>query len=174
MADELNVDASLSVERLLERKDHEHPVHVRLHRLHAAGAPRPQLRADVVDDGDAETAERGQQPEIEVRRVDGHEHVRTQLTCLVDEPPQHRERARHDADRFGQAGDRQAAVVADEMPARGFETMAAEAEDFGVRLARMQLRGERAGIQIARRLAAGDHDSHRRSRRAMDGVDRPG
>ena len=133
MADELHVDAGLAVERFLERKDDEHPVHVRLHRLHASGTPRPQLRADVVDDGDAETAQRGEQPEVEVRGIDGHEHVRTQLTRFVDEPPQHRERARHDADGLGQAGDRQAAVVADEMTARGFETMAAEAEDFGVR-----------------------------------------
>ena len=48
------------------------------------------------------------------------------------------------------------------MPARGLETMAAEAEDLGVRHAAPQLRGQRAGIEIAGRLAAGDHDSHRR------------
>ena len=164
MSDELHVDAGVPVERFLERKDHQHPIDVGLHRLHAARPPRPQLRAHVVDDRDAETAQRGQQPEIEVRRIDGHEDVRTQLACRVDQTPQHRERARDDADRFGQAGDRQAAEVADEMPARGLETLAAEAEDLGVRLTRLQLRGERAGIQIAGRLAAGDHDSHRRRR----------
>ena len=98
--------------------------------------------------------------------------MRTQLTRRVDQTPQHRERARDDADRLGQAGDRQAAVVANEMPAGGFETMAAEAEDLGVGLTRLELRGERAGIQIARRLAAGDHDSHRRSR-ALYGRDGP-
>ncbi len=41
VSDELHIDAGIAVQRLFERKDHEHAVDVGLHRLHAAGAPCP-------------------------------------------------------------------------------------------------------------------------------------
>src|SRR5678815_406330 len=107
---------------------------------------RDRLWAHVIDDRNTKTSQRGQQSEIEVRRVDGHEHVRTRLACRIDETSQHRERTRDDADRFGEAGDRQSAKVADEMPAGGAQTLAAEAEDLRIRLTRVQFSGERGGI----------------------------
>ncbi len=64
--------------------------------------------------------------------------MRTRLACRIDQTPQHRERTRDDAERFGEAGDRQSAEVADEMPAGGLQTLAAEAEDLGIRLTRVQ------------------------------------
>ncbi len=75
--------------------------------------------------------------------------MRTQLTCRVNQATQHRERTRDDADGFGQAGDGESAEVADEAPAGGSQTLAAEAENLGIGLTLVQFSRKRGGIQIA-------------------------
>ena len=67
---------------------------------------------------------------------------------------QDRERARDHAQRFGQAGDRQAVEVGDQPPAGRGEALAAEAEDVDVRLAAAQRLDQRARVQITGGLAA--------------------
>ena len=67
MADELHRHARLAVDRFLERKDHQHAIGDRADRLQPPGAPRPDLRADVVDDRNAERADAARQRKVEVR-----------------------------------------------------------------------------------------------------------
>ena len=125
----------LLVERRLERKDHEHAIGDALDRLHAARPPGPQLRADVVDDRHADAcAARARGSKLKSGKSIGDEHVAGASASRAAhqraiEPP----RARQDAHRFGQAGDRQAAEIADERGARGAQPIAAEAGDRGVR-----------------------------------------
>ena len=161
MPDEFHGHAFPSIQLLFERKDHQHPADEPLHRLHAAGAPRPELRADVVDHRNAETMERCHQAEVEVGKVDRDEDVRPSLACDAGQAPQHRERSRQHADRFRQPCDRDALEVANEPDTRRCETLTAEAEDVGGRIAAKDLGGQRSGVQITGRLAARDHDAHR-------------
>ena len=58
------------------------------------------------------------QPEVEVRKVDRHEHVGTPFGGVADEPPIHRIRSRKDARDLQQTRHRDAAEVADERRAR--------------------------------------------------------
>ena len=72
-----------------------------------------------------------------------------------------RERARHLGDRLGQAGDGEAAVVVDERAAGRRERGAAEAGHArSAGIERAQLADERAGVQIAGRLAARQQQAH--------------
>jgi hypothetical protein len=59
-----------AIERLLEREDHQHPVDVLPHQPDALLLPGPQLRADEVDDGNAEAVELPGQPEVDFWEVD--------------------------------------------------------------------------------------------------------
>src|SRR6058998_1658720 len=70
MSDEFDRHAGVAINLLLERKDHEDEVRDLADRLQAAGAPRPDLRADVVDDGNAEPLELTRQRKVEIRKID--------------------------------------------------------------------------------------------------------
>ncbi len=61
---ELHRHAGLLVDRHFEREDDQHLVRQSLHDPQPAGPPRPELRADVVDDRDAESPHRGREPEV--------------------------------------------------------------------------------------------------------------
>ena len=112
--DELDGDADPLVDLRLEREDDQHAIDEPLHRRQAAGAPRPQLRADVVDDGDAQPVHGLAEAEVEVREVDQHQDVRPPLAGRRDEPSIHRVRARQLLRHLDDAGDAQPAVVADQ------------------------------------------------------------
>ena len=76
MADELYGYAGIAIQLFLERKDHQHAVGDALDHPHAALAPRPQLRTDVVDDRDAELFYGAGEPEIEIRKVNRDQRLR--------------------------------------------------------------------------------------------------
>jgi hypothetical protein len=161
MADELHVDAGVPVEGFLERKDHQHARHVTLHRPHASGPPRPQLRADVVDDRHAEPTHGSHQPEVEIGKIDGDEDVRPVRPRALRQPPDHRQRSRDDANGLGEAGDRELPEVAEQARAGGAQTRPAEPGDLRLGLPAKDLGGQRPGVQIAGRFTAGDQDPHR-------------
>src|SRR5271167_4936671 len=75
MSDELRFDATLAVERLLEREDHQHAAAVLPHKLDSSLLPRPELRAHVVNDRHAALVQLAGKAEVEVREVDEHTHV---------------------------------------------------------------------------------------------------
>ena len=160
MAHEAHVHALRAIQRLLEREDHQHPIDQRLHRLHAARAPRPQLRADVVDDRDAQRLDGAHQPEVEIGIVDEDQHVgplfaRGRHELLIGGPG-----SRQHLQRLGEAGDREPPEVGDQPRARAGELFAAEPERLEFRVASPQRFDERAGIEVAGRLAARNHDPH--------------
>jgi hypothetical protein len=57
MADEFGGDAALAVELLFKREDDQHALDVFAHEPDAVLLPGPELRADEVDDGNAEAVE---------------------------------------------------------------------------------------------------------------------
>ena len=95
---------SLSVNVLFERKDDQNPVRDALHRLHAAGTPGPQLRADVVDDRNAKSPYRMGETKVEVWKVDGDEDVGTVGASLRDQAPVCGKRLRQQTRHLNEAG----------------------------------------------------------------------
>src|SRR5664280_395570 len=75
MADKLRLNAALAVEALLERENHQHLANVFPHLLDAALLPRPELRADIVNDGHAELVQLARQAQVEFGEVDEHRGV---------------------------------------------------------------------------------------------------
>src|SRR5258708_8529719 len=83
MTDVFDLDLMLGVEVLLKRKDDEHSIDVAANRVEAVAAPRPHLRADVVDDFESITAQAARQAEIEIGPVDEDHGLRPSLPrCL--------------------------------------------------------------------------------------------
>ncbi len=72
MADELGLDAALAVELLLKREDDQHAADVFAHQPDAVLLPGPELRADEVDDGNAEAVELAGEAEVDFGEVDEH------------------------------------------------------------------------------------------------------
>src|ERR1051326_1315688 len=84
VSDVLHRDAGVAVNRFFERKYDQHPIHDRAHRLHASGSPGPQLRTDVVDDGNAEPFDAACQREVEIGKIDDHQNVGTMDASPTD------------------------------------------------------------------------------------------
>jgi hypothetical protein len=70
MADELGIDAAGAVIRLLEGKDDEHAADVFADEADAVLLPGPELRADEVDDGNAEAVEFAGEAEVDLGKID--------------------------------------------------------------------------------------------------------
>ena len=161
MTDPVHRHVRALVDRLLELEDDQDSIRDLPHRPHAPRTPGPQLRADVVDDRDTEASDRARQPEVEVRKVDRHEHVRTPFGGVADEPPIHRVGLRKDARDLQQTRHRDAAEVADEGRAGLLKAIAAKAGNGGGGIRAQDLGRQRAGVKVTGRLAAGDHRAHR-------------
>jgi hypothetical protein len=160
VADELHRHPRVAVERLFEREDDDDLGDVALHRADAPRAPCPELRADVVGHRDTEPLHRRHQPEVHVGEINRDEHVGLEAARGLGELPDEREGSGDDAQRLREPGGRQAPVVREQLPTRLSEAITAEAGDLDPRLSRLQLAHERAGIQIARRLAARHQNAH--------------
>ena len=160
MSHPLDWNAGASINLFLEGKDDQHPVGYALHRLHPAWPPRPQLRADVVDDRHAELAHGVREPEIEVGKIDRDEHIGSRRGGVGQQPTIDRVGARKDARHFQEAGDRQALEVVNQGRACAAEPLAAEASNHCGRIESKEFAGQRAGVEVPGRLTAGDHDAH--------------
>ena len=75
--------------------------------------------------------------------------MRAQVARRVDEPAQHRKRARDDFDGFGQAGHGKRAVITNEAATGGLEAGTTEPEDLCVGHAVPQFCRQRARIHVA-------------------------
>src|SRR5205085_8433538 len=100
MTDKLHGHAAVTVDLLLEGKDDEHAIGDLANRLQPAGTPRPDLRADVIHDRDAEAPHLAREREVEVWKVDDDERVRTVAAGRREQPAERRPRARNFHDRL--------------------------------------------------------------------------
>ena len=98
--------------------------------------------------------------EIEVGKVDRDEHVGPGRLGVGQEPAVDRVRAGQHARHFEEAGHRQALEIGDEVGTSAAKLLAAEAGDDRGWIELEKLAGERAGVQVPGRLAAGNHDAH--------------
>ena len=101
------------------------------------------------------------EPEVEVGKVDRDEHVGPlaprRAGPAADRSRRSRGRTRATSSK---PGDRHAAEVPTSVAPRGAQAIAAEAGDRRARCGAQDLGGQRAGVQVAGRLAARDHHAH--------------
>src|SRR5262249_54709232 len=116
--------------------------------------PRPDLRADVVHDRNAQPPDAAREPEIEIGKVDDDERVGPVVASGGDGRAERRERSRQLGHRFRQTGDGEPAIVFEQPAARRLELRPAETKQHDLRIDRAQLARERTGIQITGRLPA--------------------
>ncbi len=98
------------------------------------------------------------QTEVEIGEIDHDERVRLLCPSNFDEPVEHRKRLRENAKRLDEPGDTEPAIVGDELSPARHQALPAKAEDDGVRLTPPNFDCEGAGVEIAGRLPAGNHD----------------
>src|SRR5579885_1906045 len=75
MADELAWNARFGIDLLLEWKNDQHQIDPLGDRLNPTRSPRPDLRADIVDDRNAETLGRLGQSKIEIGIIDQDQQI---------------------------------------------------------------------------------------------------
>ena len=68
MTDEFDRHAGFAIDRFFEWKNHQHPIGNVANRFQPTLPPRPNLRADVIDDRHAEPVDGGGEPKIEIGR----------------------------------------------------------------------------------------------------------
>src|SRR3954462_9602473 len=159
MSDELDRAAGVPVNRLFERKDHEHAIGNGLNRLDATGPPRPDLRADVVDDRNPKRLEVAGEADIEAEIVDDDEDVWTVGSGGRHEATFGRIQGGERRDDFRETGDGEPAIIGEQPAAAPNKLGAAASADFARRRKRVQLARECASIEIARRFTARQKDS---------------
>ena len=121
--------AAFAIDRLFERKDHQHEIRELADGLDPLGAPGPDLRADVVDDRNAERLDAPRQTKVEIGKIDDDERVGPVGARPRDELAESGIRARNLPDRFRQPRHREVAIVLEEGAARGRELRSAEPAD---------------------------------------------
>src|SRR6516165_5146074 len=149
VTDELDRNAAVAIDRLLEGEDHQDAVGERADRLQTPLPPRPDLWPDVVDDRHAKPLDPGREAEIEIWRVDDDERVRFMGPRRPHELPERGERLRDCGQRFGESGDGNAAIVGKELATCLLKAWTAEAGHLRAGRERPELTRQGAGVQIA-------------------------
>ena len=160
MSDVRRVDAVLAIERLFERKDHDHPIDVFRDLLHAPAFPRPKLRRDVVDDAHPELVAFFRETQIESGIVDEHDDIRLlardRVDHVVEDPLEHPIVQQN----VEKSDDAHLADVMQDAHAFAGEEIAADAERFELRIELLQLAQHFSCVQIAGRFTGHDGDLH--------------
>jgi hypothetical protein len=166
MPDESDRHARLLVEAGLEREDDDHVRDVGSNRPEASPAPGPDLRRDVVDDGDPPGVQCPCEPQIEIGVVHQDRDVGALAIDLGEQRAEDPAEVLQVGDHFPQADDREIADVGEERRALGGEALAAKAENPR-RIVRHQgtdVAHEVGGVEVAGRLTTRyEEPRHRRA-----------
>src|SRR5262245_50958715 len=132
MSDKFHVDAGSPIDLLLEWKDDQHLVDKPPDLFHAAFAPRPDLRADVIDNRNAGVLDALGQSKVEVGEVDKNCGHRPVGFNAVREPVKNTVQIAKRADHFERSDDSCLADVADQLNASFTHSLAAQTKDLTV------------------------------------------
>lgn len=159
MAYELGFYVAGAVEIFLEGKDDHHAADALLHPAEAFALPRPELRADEVDDRDVQLAEFAGEAKIDVGEVYKDGDVGAAFLDGGDEAAVFPIDAGHVVNNFSDAHVGDIFGTDDAVEARGFHLFAAEAEECGTRAAGEQFGDELRAIMISAGFACGEKDA---------------
>ncbi len=156
MADVAAVHAERVIERFLERQDGHHARHEARDAVDAARHPCPDLRADVVADGDFSRARVAGQPKVEAGIVHGHEDVGRLAVEFADAVAEDADPSLRVAEGAQEAHAGMADGVGDDPDAGGGHPRAADAGEADVRRESAQRLRQRRAEPVAGMLAGGD------------------
>ena len=162
MTDIVDLDPVRFVEGLLEGQDHQHSLDGAPDRADAVGPPRPDLRADVVDDAVAVAMKGLRQAQVELWPIDEDDERRSSFPRgspkLLEDPPEIGQRP----DDLRQPHDGEFPDVDERLDARRPHLRSPGSEDLpsGVRL-RAQRLDQVGSVPVPGRLTGYHHQSRR-------------
>src|SRR5262249_30223321 len=126
MPDERDGYPRFLVELFLEREDHEHARDRLADLVDTPAPPRPDLRRDVVDDGNVAALELAGEAEVEVGVVDEHREIRPLAVPPGEQAAKDPAETAEVPHALDEAHDRELAHVGDELRPVGLRVVAAE------------------------------------------------
>src|SRR6266496_676136 len=155
------VRAQAPIDLRLEGKERDDAAGPARDRPGAARAPGPDLRADVVDQGDPVAFQTARQQTVEVGKVDEHRAVGTALPCggleTLEGPPQRRKLFED----LGDSHDGELLRADHAVEAGGGQTVSAHAEGEEIRLFLAERLEQTRAMPVARGLAGRDQEIQR-------------
>jgi hypothetical protein len=152
-------DAAAGVPGLFERQNRKQQIDVSLNAARAIRTPGPQLRTDVINDGNTTAMQPARQPQIEFRPVDQNCHYRfssfSSAFQLAESPPEFREGASH----LPETHDRQLIGIHNRFDPGVPHLSSGRTEEFELDFGRnfAHCMHERCCMRVAGRLAGYDH-----------------
>src|SRR6185312_6587083 len=130
MADESGIHSAVAVKLLFEWKDNQCLIDILPQQFHSALAPGPELRAHVVDHGNASLAHLARDTPIECWGVDYHHQVGPARVGLGNESVKQTPDFRQVAQNFGYAYHRQVLGLDDGVASRSPHAVSADAKEL--------------------------------------------
>src|SRR6188474_3528145 len=149
MSHEFRINSRVAIHFLLERKNHEHLVDDPADLLDPAFAPRPNLRADVIDNGTSRLSHAFGEAQIEVREVD--ENGGRGRVCLYSlrKPPEHAIKSSKRAENFERTDNGGLANVAFQLHTGRLHPLAAEAVNVAAGKSALEAPRDFGAIHVA-------------------------
>src|SRR5580704_11014125 len=138
MADKSSVYSTLSIELLLKRKNHQRLVDVIPQQTYAPLSPCPELRCNIIDNGNAALLHLPRHPPVKCRRVDHDGEVGPASVSFLDQMPVEAENLGQVAENFGDADHGEILSVDDCVAAGGAHPLSANAEELNLLIAAAQ------------------------------------
>ena len=145
---------------LFEGEDDQHLAHVTLDLRDALRPPRPELRADIVDDGNAAPVKLARQAEVPVGKVDEHGGVRFAGIHRAQQFAEFAPDFRQSGDDLSQADHRDVLGVHDQTTAGAAHAFAAHAEAVQRWLTFFQGGDQQRAVVFAGSFPGRDQQSH--------------
>ena len=160
MADEGRIDAAFAKEMLFEGKDHERFGDVFAEQADPSLAPRPELRGDVIDRGDAALFHLAGDPPVEGGSIDDDGEIGFALAGLGDQSAEESPDSGEVGEDFGDANDGEVFHVDDRIASGGAHFVSAGAEEFERWIQAAQSFDELRPVHFTRGFTGGDENSH--------------
>ena len=160
MSDEGRIHAAIAVKLFFERENYQSLVDISAQQADASLTPCPELRANVIDDGDATLAHLASYAPVEGRRINDYGERGMAPVGLGDQLVKQAVDFGQMADDFGNADDGEVLGVDNRVASGGAHAVSAHAEKFRRRIAASQSLDELSAVHFTGGLARGDENSH--------------
>ena len=173
MPDVINLHSAPGVVILFKRQDDQHPFDIAPDLSDAIAAPRPDLRADVIDDALPVTMQPFRQPQVEFRPVNQNHGVRLSFAGGIAQGAKGAQEFAHRSGDFQHAHNGDFAGINQRFNSGGAHLIAARAEQFkfSLWLQRAQCFNQMRPVLVARSFARNQHQTKCGVRSAKCGID---
>ena len=154
------IHSAIAIELFFERKNHQCLVDILAQQLDASLPPRPELRADIVNNGNPVPPHLSCHPPVERRSVDDHGQCWSLLVCRSNQFFVESENFRKMAENFSDADHRQVLGVDHNLASSGPHAFSASAEEVKGWVTASQRLDQLRAVHFARGFAGGDENFH--------------